>query len=375
MNRTEISAKQMEMTVAMFLVGSSLISSGSSEAQQDTWICVLLAFALSVPLVWVHARILELYPGRSYFGNMIQVLGKPAGRTVSVVLLLFTFQLSAFVLRTFAEFIHIVNMPETPLVAISACVTAVAVYVLENRLHVLARICKFTLPLLIATLGVTIALSAPSMELDHLKPVLHSGWSHIAYGTLTYFSMTYGELIVCAPMFCELDRKEKVFPVFLRGALWGFLILFGADLRNLLILGYSSGVFLFPSFEAVSVVALGDFFTRIEVLIGINLLMAGFLKNCVMLTTVCIGIAKTFGYRDYEPFVAPCALLIMALSEIVQDNTEQLFQWIRYFSYFSIPFQVLLPVLVLIVGTVRKRRRRPPGKEAEAPRPQAPAAE
>ena len=356
MNKTEVSAKQMESTIALFLLASSLISSGSSDAKQDTWICVPIAFALSVPLLWVYSKILELYPGRSYFGNILRAFGRPAGRTVSVILLLFIFFLSAFVLRTFSGFIHIVNMTETPLIAISVSVTAVAVYVMENRVHVLTRICKFTFPFLVTTVVVTIALSVPNMDLNNLKPVLHSGFADIATGTLSYLSMTGGELMICVQMFCELDRREKVFSTFLRGAFWGFLILFSADLRNILILGYSAGVFAFPSYEAVSIVKLGDFFTRIEVLIGINLLLAGFLKNCVMLSTACMGIAKTFGYQDYEPFVAPCSLLILALSIVGSDNTEELFAWARTFTFFSIPFQILIPVLVLIVGTIRKKR-------------------
>lgn len=367
----------MEATIALFLLGSSLVSSGFSEAKQDTWICVLLALVLSIPLLWVHSAILELYPGRSYFDNIARALGKPMGKVVSALLLLYTFHLGALVMRVFSEFIHIVNMTETPLIAISVCVVAVGVYILNNRLYVLARICKFTFPFLIATVFVTVVLSVPNMDLNNLKPAFHAGWRNIAAGTLAYLSVTYAELIMCAPMFGELGRGEKVFPTFFKGALLGFVILLVADLRNLLILGYSAGMFAFPSYEAVSVVKLGDFFTRIEVLIGINLLLAGFVKNCVMMFTACVGIARTFGYRDGEPFVAPCALLILALSVVVYGNTEELFGWSRYFTYYSIPFQIVIPVLVLIVGKIRKKAGRAgkAEKETRAPAPRESRAE
>lgn len=369
MNKTEISARQMEVTVALFLTGSSIVSSGASDAKQDTWITILLAFALSIPLIWVHSEILQLYPGRNYFGNILRTLGGPVGKAVSVLLLLFYFHLGALVLRIFTEFIHIVNMTDTPAIAISVFMTAAGVYVLSNRLYVLTRICKFTFPLLMVAVALTILLSLKNMNLNYLRPVLNSGWQNLTRGTLATLSVTYGELIVCAPMFGELDRRNQVFPVFFRGALWGFLVLLIADLRNLLVLGYSAGTFAFPSYEAVSIVKLGDFFTRIEVLIGINLLLAGFIKTSVLLFTACKGLAEVFHLGDYEPLAAPCSLLILTLSELVYNNMEEMFSWDRYFTYYSIPFQILLPVLVLIVGKIRKKLQKPGKAERQTPSP------
>lgn len=371
MNKTEISSKQMEATIALFLTGSSLISTGASDAKQDTWIAVLLAFALSVPLIWVHSEILKLYPGRNYFGNILRALGGPVGKIVCALLLLFFFHLGALVLRVFSEFMHIVNMTDTPLIALSAVVTAVGVYVMSNRLYVLARISKFTFPFLLVSVALTVLLSLKNMDLNNLRPILHSGWPNLAKGTLTLLAVAYGETVICAPMFGELDRKEDVFPVFFKGALWGFAVLFVADLRNLLVLGYSAGTYAFPSYESVSIVKLGDFFTRIEVLIGINLLLAGFIKTVVVLFTACKGLAEMFHFEDYEPLVGPCALLILTLSELVHSNMEELFGWTQYFTYYSIPFQILLPVLVLAVGKIRKKLQKP-GKAERQPPPPAP---
>lgn len=366
MHKTEISSKQMEATIALYLIGSSLLSSGAGEAKQDTWICVILGFALSVPLIWVHSRILELYPGRSYFGNIVRALGGPLGKAVCAVLLIYIFHLAGLVLRIFAEFIHIVNMTDTPLIAISAVVTAVWVYVMSNRLYVMARISKFMFPFLTVTVILTILLSIPIMDPGNLRPVLGSGLKNLTMGTVTSLMLPFSEVLVCAPMFLESDRNESVFPVFFRGALWGFLVLLGADLRNLLVLGYSAGTFLFPSYEAVSIIRLGDFFTRVEVLIGLILLLAGFVKNGVILYTCCDGLREVFRYRDWEPLAGPSALVILTLSELVHSSTEELAGWVPYHIFYVMPFQVLIPVLILIVGKIRKKLEKP-GKEKRRP--------
>jgi spore germination protein KB len=372
MNKTDISAKQMEATIALFLIGSSLVSSGSSSVKQNTWFCVLTGMVLAIPMVWVNSRILELYPGQDYFQNIFRATGRPAGTVICALMTFYILHLGTLVLRNFAEFIHIVNMTETPIIAILVSLTAVLVYALSNRLYVLARLSKFVLPFLLAFVVITVVLSYNDMDWNNLRPVLHCKPAEMANGILAGFTLPYGEVVVCASMFGSLERNAKIFPTFLKGVLLAFLVLIVADLRNTLVIGYVTGVFEFPSYEAVSVITLGEFFTRIEVLIGINLLLAGFVKTGVLLYSSCEGLSKVFQYKDYEPLVAPVSLLILTASVLVHRNTAEMDIWVRYLPFYSLPFQVLLPVLVLIVGTIRKKieTTKKQGKECASPKPQ-----
>ena len=373
MNKIDISAKQMEATIALYLIGSSLVSSGSSHAKQDTWFCILMAMLLIIPMIWVHSQILGLYPGRNYFQNIFHATGRPAGTVICVLLTIYTLHTGALVLRIFSEFIHIVNMTETPVIAIMASITAVLVYVLSNRLYVLARLSKFLLPFLLVTVAMTIMFSGNDMDWNNLKPILHSKPADLMNGALTSLALPYGEIVICAPMFGALERKAKIFPTFLKGVLLAFIVLFTANLRNSLVLGYSMQIYNFPSYEAVSVIQLGEFFTRIEVLIGINLLLAGFIKGSVLLYSSCEGLVKVFGYKDYEPLISPVSLLILTLSILVHKNTVEMYQWVEYLPVFALPFQIFLPILVLIVGKIRKKIEKPkkqgrePAKEGKEP--------
>ncbi|WP_411675772.1 GerAB/ArcD/ProY family transporter [Caproicibacter sp.] len=355
MNKTEITGKQMSGTVAMFLIGSALVSSGSTSAKQDSWICILTAAILVIPILWVHSAILNLYPGRNYFYNVLRAMGRPAGTVVVALLTVYTLHLGALVLRIFSEFIHIINMKGTPIIAISSCIMAVIVYVMSNRLFVLSRIAKFVLPLLYLSVAMTILLSSKDMDLNNMLPIFETKPKDFWNGVLSSLALPYGEILVCAPMFGALDRKEKIFPTMLKGTLLALIVLFAAFLRNLLVLGYSATVYAFPSYGAVSVIQLGEFFTRIEVIIGINLLLAGFIKTGVLVFSSCAGMAQLFGLKDYEPLVAPVALLILTLAVLVHSNTVELFRFVKYLPAYSLPFQVVLPILVLIVGKARKQ--------------------
>jgi spore germination protein KB len=361
-NKIEISAKQMEAIIAVFLSSSVLVMGGSSKVEQDSWLCVIAATVAVIPLLWVHTKILELYPGQNYFGNVIRATGKPVGTVLCLLLIFYSLSIGTFVLRIFAEFMHIVNMTETPLIAILVCMTAVMVYTLSNRLYVLARISQFVLPFVLITVIITVLLSYKTMDINNLKPILHTETSKLFDGFLLVFALPYGEIIICMPMFGAMDRKAKIFPTLLKAVLISFLIIFIATERNRLVLGYSDSIYAYPSYETASVISLGGFLTRVEVLIGINLLLSGFIKTGVLLFTVCDGIAKTFHYRDYEPFVAPMGLVFMTGAVLSSSNTVEMFDWLNYLPVYSLPFQIIIPVLVLIVGTLRKKFHKPQKK-------------
>ena len=141
----------------------------------------------------------------------------------------------------------------------------------------------------------------------------------------------------------------------MKGLLLGLSVILAANVRNLLILGYSAGYYAFPSYAAVSVIALGDFFTRIEVLIGINLVLAGVIKICVMTFCMCSGLAKVFNLKDYEPIAIPCALAIFTFAQYAERNSQDMYTLLKYLPWLDLPIQILIPLAALIAGTARMR--------------------
>lgn len=356
MNRTDITAKQMQATIALFLMGTSIIASGQDTAKQNTWITILIAVVITIPMLWVHTKILQLYPGQSYFGNFIRALGRPAGLFVCSLYVFYSIHLGGQVVRTFSEFVHVVNMPETPVIAISSFIVATLAYILQKRLYVLARVSKFVFPILCLAVAMTVVLSYHNMHFNNLKPMFQITPAELLKGVSMAFALPYGQVVACVPMMERMNRKEEIFATLLKGIIWGFVVMFAANMRNLLVLGYSSGVYAFPSYEAVSVIQLGTFFTRIEVLIGINLMLAGFVKAGVLVFSSCDGLTKIFGFRDTVPLVVPVSLLLLTMAMVVHRDAVEMFRWLgNYFDLFTLPFHVFLPILVLLVGTVRKK--------------------
>lgn len=356
----------MTSLIAVFFIGSAM-ATGGAFAGQDSWFCFICGFLPAFPLFFLYSAVINLYSGRNYYDNIIRACGGIAGKILVLILSLYALLFGAFILRQETEFIRIVNLTETPLPAILTALTGTAVYLVRSRVHVLARIAKFLLPVIVGVSGLTVILSVKDWDVSHLKPFLNTGFSSIAGGSLLILSLPFGEASVCASMFGQLEKNAKPFPIFLKGALIGFAVLLWSNLRNFLVLGYSASIDTFPSYSAVSTVALGEFFTRIEVMIGIVLLLGGIIKVCVMLFCFASGFAKVFGLKDYEPIASACGVLLLTTALFAETSSQDIILLLHYIPWLALPVQILVPLAALTAGKLRNRLK-PKKQKRKLPR-------
>lgn len=373
MEKVKIPGRQIQAMLALFLLGSSFVSGGVSKAQQDSWICLIAAYVLSIPLLWVYSRFLELYDSRNFFDCILQSCGKIAGTAVCALYALFSLHVIALVLRIFTEYMHNLSLTETPLAFIAGCIVVTVVYALRSRFSVLARISRPLLAVYIFLLVLTVLLAQRNMDPANLKPFLHHTFANMAEGTLTPFTVPFGETVLFLPALSSLERGEKTFPVLLKGSAIGFVFLLIVNLRNLLILGYSDSTYMFPSYNAASVISIGDFILGVEVIVGVYVLIAGFVRLCVLLYTTGTAFAAVFRFQDYEPLVIPCGVLAITMTLLVHRDTADLFSFLSYYPAYALPIQTVLPILLLAVGKIRrkigplKKSRRKTPQNAPAP--------
>jgi len=169
------------------------------------------------------------------------------------------------------------------------------------------------------------------------------------------FALPLGEIVIFLGLF-SLDPKENYRKVMFNGVILALIVLIAANLRNLFLLGVS-GIKMFPfsSYQAVSIIAIGEFLTRVEVIIGINLLIAGFFKISVCCFSSAIGLAKIFNVSEYKYFVAPTSLIMIMLMSFAFKNTQKMFDFVEIIKYYAIPFQIIIPVIILIAGLIKTK--------------------
>ena len=169
-----ITEKEVQSAITMFWMGSLIVIGVNQDAKQDTWIPILFAFIMFLPMIWLYTRLTQLYPRMNLFEILFQIFGKVFGRILSLIYILFAIHLGSMVIQIFAEYIHILNMPETPEIVIVSLISFVCIYCVRSGPEGIGRISKFTWPIVAASVVITCIIAMKDMNLNYLKPVMNT---------------------------------------------------------------------------------------------------------------------------------------------------------------------------------------------------------
>ena len=89
---------QFFVLVALYVSGGAMLiipAIAASEAGQDAWISILLSLLAGLALIPLYAKLNAKFPGQTIVQYSDHILGKIAGKTVSVIFLSTAFILCA----------------------------------------------------------------------------------------------------------------------------------------------------------------------------------------------------------------------------------------------------------------------------------------
>lgn len=354
-----ITGRQGVNVMVLFILGSAVVLGSASEAGQDTWMAIILAALSSVPAVFIYSKLTVLMPDKDLFDLAEFAFGKILGKVLNILYVWYAFHLGALVIRNFGEFIQIVSMPETPLFVIALMMGVFCIWMVRTGLEVLSRWATFICPIVVLSVILVTLLAIPIMDINNLKPVLYNGFQPVIKSSFMAFSFPFAETVIFTTVLSALKVKQEALSVYLKSLAICGGILFAIAARNILVLGtaYASGLY-FPSYAAASLINISDFLERIEITVAVNFLLAGIIKISICLYAACKGISKLFGLHDYKPLAPPVGLLMIDLSILVYQNAMEMVDWaFKIYPYYALPFQVLFPLLILIVAWIKTRQK------------------
>lgn len=366
MDSKQITAKQMIATICMFLFGSAFVVGVTSKAKQDTWITIIIGSGMALPMIFVYCKLIQKYPGENLYEIIIKLFGKTIGKVVCILYIWFFLHVGSMVIRIFTEFIRILNMPETPQIATICFVILLNIWSVRNGVENISRIAKTTFPVLASFIVITVIISFKDMNFDNIKPILSTDIQTILSTSYTAFAIPFSEMLLFIILFPYVDTKCSPKKIYLKSLFLSMLILLLAALRNRLVLGNIIERYYFPSYKAVSIISVGEFFTRIEVMIGSFVLLAGFIKVCVLLFVSSVGLANVCNIKGYKSMVAPCGLIMVVLAKVDYKNMPDMISWIDFHQIYIIPFEILIPITILITAAIKSRKK----KSIDPPEPE-----
>jgi spore germination protein KB len=355
-----ITGKQLQSLLTMFWLGTLVFLGFDNRLNQDTWIGTLISALLFLPLLFVYVRIIHLYPGQDLFEIMIQIFGTVVGKILTFIMVFYAIHLGALVIKTFSEFITLENLNEVPEILIFSCISLLAILSVTNGAQNIARLAKWVQSIVIFIILFTVLIGLKDMDFDNLKPIMNTDSKTLLTQSLLSVTLPFGEIVVCLPFFGSQSSLDNPLKIFLKSLGISTAIMVISNISIVLLLGVPSvSRFYFPAYWSLSLISLGDFFTRIEVLIGVNLVFAGSIEFFACLYSASLGVTRLFNFKNQKEAVVPCSLLILTLAGLLYSNSIEMTVALRYYPYYAVLFQVIIPVIVLIGAEIKKRKNFP----------------
>ena len=358
MKNEVITERQAIIMVTLFIIGTTLLNGTGSQAKQDAWIGIIIAISWSIILLLMFSRILSLYPGKDLFDILQIVMGNFLGNIISILMIWFAFHDGATIIRSLEDFTNTSVFADTPVVVLMIPFIILVIWSLKEGIEVLGRWSEFFVWIVILMFLTISLLSITQMNTSNLKPILYNNFTPVLKGAFSTFSYPFGETVIFTMVFSNISKTKNYKKTFIAGLLIGGGIILLATLRNILVLGDKTiSRIYFPSPMAISLINIGSVITRLESVVFIIFLVCTFVKVSICTFAVCNGISKVFRFDDYKFMATPVALLMLAFSLFIYKSTMEMSAWTtNIWPYYSLPFEVIIPLVVFIVAEIRNRK-------------------
>lgn len=362
----KISPLQLTFLVLSFCLGSTLIIFPGINVSQDAWIAVSAGFLEGLVLVFIIVGLSMRFPGRSSIQFNDEIFGQYLGKLISIIQIWFLLHLGSFALRTLSDFFLTAIFPQTPYFVIAGLLMIICASATRNGVEVIARLSPILAFLAIANILLTTVLLIPKMDLTNFLPVFNTPPAKLITTGHSVTALTFGETAAFFMIIPFLNKPQKARSSVLTGITLAFLAFLTTLFRDIAVSGSLVMIATHPSFTTVRFIDVGDIFTRLEVLISVNLLALSFLKISILLYGTVLGTAQLCKMKSYLPLVLPAAIIMHVLSIIDFENELELLDFsITTWPLYSLPWQAGIPVLSLTIALLR----RIPGKRKFSTKP------
>ncbi len=351
----KISGRSLSMLVVCLIMGSILLTMYTyGVTKQDTWIVVLTGYIVFIPFILIYVSLAIKFRTKNLIQMNDIIYGKYLGKLISSLYIWYFLEITTLNLYNLGAFVNGLMMYETPLVVIYIVFILVCVWAVRGGIEVISRCCFIILAFTVIEITIMTGLLVKDMDFSNFLPVLDLPVLKYIQGTNIMFSIPYGEIIVFTMVMAYVTRESKLKGSVLIGFSVGTATLFVVVLRDTAVLGALAPLVTFQSFQAAALIELSKTFTRMEIIIAGTLLITIFIKICLFYYASVLGIAQLFRLKTYTHLVLPLGAVIVTYALFVFDSPmEQMFYASNVFWVYAIPYQIVFPLLSLVIAKVR----------------------
>lgn len=356
----KITRTQLMLLVITVILASAILllpSFTAKEALQDSWISGLIAMLAGLLTATIILALAKRFPEQTPVEYSITILGKPLGKLMGLLYLIFFVHLTAILLREISTTVITTILPRTPIQVTIAISTIAMAYLIRKGLETIARVNIIMMPISLFFVVTIFLLATPAMKVENITPILENGVMPIFKGAITPVGW-FGEVVSMAfllPFVNKLPKAKKPFylGILFSGLVFTFVIIgsisvFGPDITK-----NTS----FPTLAVAREVNLANFLERIESLLIATWIIWNFIKTGVFYYISVLILSQWLKLDNYRPVVFPMGIIIALVAEAFFMTSIQLSDFLaKVYGIYASIFELLIPGFLFIVALLRRKK-------------------
>ncbi|MEK3977495.1 endospore germination permease [Psychrobacillus sp. FSL K6-2836] len=362
MQNVKISSHQFLVLVILFTIGTGILvvpSILAADSKQDAWIAAVLGTGIGLLIIWLFTKIGLWFPNQTFIQMNETLFGKWLGKAFSFFFIFLSLLFTIILLYYSGTFLTTHVLPNTPMAATNILMAFIMVMAVRLGIETIARSAEILIGIFFLLFIILVVFIAPEIEIINMQPVFEADIKSFAHGTLSLVvisSINAVALLMVFPAFISQPKSAK--KSFFIGNLIGGLVIIIITLFCILVLGHDlTARQMYPSYGLAKKINIGNFVNRIEVLMATLWIICLFFKMVLYFFASVFGLAQILNLKDYRPLTYPLGMIVVVLSLVVFSNVVEQQTFDSTISiYFSLLIGLLLPLLMVIVYSVRKKQ-------------------
>ncbi len=354
----KITPKEVCFSVACFIQGSILLNSYSIEiSRQENFITLILAYLISIGVIWLYAGLIKKYPGKSLVQINKEVYGKTAGGIISGLYIFFLLSLTALNLRHISDFLATWIMTDTPLYAIMISFMVVTGYAVKKGIEKITSISFIMLVASFIIIALTVSFLISSIRKDNFLPLFSLPFERYVHSTHMLLISPFCETVTFLMLAPKFSKPQKSMKAFFFGLTIAMITMLALSLVVAGVLGNAQEILAQPIYELVRFINIFDVFTRIEIIFAFFIVIMQFFKVSICYYASNISIKELFAIKKPRNIVFILGAFIVCYALTVFSSGVELGNWRKGASpFFSSIFEILLPSITLFIAYIKGRK-------------------
>lgn len=324
------------------------------EAKQAAWLTPVVGLLVFVLLYFIIKSFVTKFPDQSFGDIVCKIMGKPIGKIIIVIYILWFLLLLGLYLRYFDERLLSSIYPNADLKIFIAIFLIVIGIVIRSGIVAIARMNKIIFAVLLVQFLLILIFMLNQIKTEHITPISQLDIVPVLHGSVgvagiwVYFFFLF-----------TMSDKIHITNKFNKGVLFSTIFLFAATIGVLiLILGVfgANTAMQLPLPLLTAVKNISKEYTGLESLFLAIWTLADFITVGVFIYLTLRFIKSLFGLKNPMPLISILVIFIFFLAQFI---TNEVFELQALSSKIVLPFNIIIglcvPIVIFLIGKVRKK--------------------